>query len=113
MKKQKSSKNQATPHHAYVSTPPGTHLIEYAARLKRECDELRKELEHARKERDEGRRVVELLHQNAEIRETLISEALADFRVSLRRTEKGARVLLGLSRPNLGKAPELNRLSDL
>ena len=33
MKKQKSSKNQATPHHAYVSTPPGTHLIEYAARL--------------------------------------------------------------------------------
>jgi len=126
MKKQKSSKpkHQTTPHPAYVarveelepatdSTPPGTHLIEYAGRLKRKLDELRKELEHARKERDEGRRVVELLHKNAEIRETLIYEALEDFRVSLRRTEKGARVLLGLSRHNLGKAPELDRLSDL
>jgi hypothetical protein len=68
MKKQKSSKpkHQTIPHHAYVArveelepatdlTPPGTHLIEYAGRLKRKLDELRKELEHARKERDEAR----------------------------------------------------------
>lgn len=118
MKKQKSSKpkHQATPHHAYVarvdelepatdSTPPGTHLIEYAGRLKRKLDELRKELEHARKERDEGRRVVELLQKNAELRETLIYDALASLRVS-------GRILLGLSRHNLGKAPELDRLNE-
>jgi hypothetical protein len=39
--------------------------------------ELRKELEHARKERDEGRRVVELLHQNAKLRE--IAQWFADY----------------------------------